>query len=194
MLRAHDWPGNVRELRNAVARMIVFRDAEERPPGAPNGSGSDAILRLPLREARQQVIERFEKTYILAQLKAHGVNVMRAADAGWYLPPVYTDPTYANTSLVVVREKGPSGAFSDVTLDCAGALAGWQPVGCSGVYEFLRFDLVSAGQAQGSCDNGRHAIDSAAPFAVTVWAWVNYSSYAYPAGASVQSINTIVLP
>ena len=81
MLRTHDWPGNVRELRNALARMIVFQDAGQTTLDAPGGEGPDALLRLPLREARQQVIERFEQSYIEAQLKAHGGNVTRAAEA-----------------------------------------------------------------------------------------------------------------
>ncbi len=81
MLRTHDWPGNVRELRNALARMIVFQDAGQTTLDAPGGEGPDALLRLPLREARQQVIERFEQAYIEAQLKAHGGNVTRAAEA-----------------------------------------------------------------------------------------------------------------
>jgi DNA-binding NtrC family response regulator len=81
MLRTHDWPGNVRELRNALARMIVFQDAGQEALDAPGAGGPDALLRLPLREARQQVIERFERTYIEAQLKAHGGNVTRAAEA-----------------------------------------------------------------------------------------------------------------
>jgi transcriptional regulator with PAS, ATPase and Fis domain len=83
MLRAHDWPGNVRELRNALARMVVFRDAGPTAPGGSGngGGGGDAVLRLPLREARQQVVERFEQGYVAAQLDAHGGNVTRAAEA-----------------------------------------------------------------------------------------------------------------
>jgi DNA-binding NtrC family response regulator len=81
MLATHDWPGNVRELRNTLARIVVFRDA----PGAleaPSREGArDLLLRLPLREARQQVVERFEQTYLAAQLRAHSGNVSRAAEA-----------------------------------------------------------------------------------------------------------------
>ncbi len=83
MLHAHGWPGNVRELRNALARMIVFRDVTNAESdattlrGAPEGS----VLMLPLRDARQQVIEQFEQRYVAAQLRAHGGNVTRAAEA-----------------------------------------------------------------------------------------------------------------
>src|SRR5262249_50296506 len=119
----------------------------------------------------------------------------------------FADPTYPETNLVVVRVKGPKG-FSDVKLDCAGALGGGQPVGTSGKYEYTRIDLVRHNFApQGNCDNGRHEIDSLGPFGLTVWGWGSaetgdmlsgfysqYVSYAYPAGAGVQPINTVVVP
>ncbi|HEY6459844.1 MAG TPA: IgGFc-binding protein [Polyangiaceae bacterium] len=119
----------------------------------------------------------------------------------------FTDPTYPETDLVIVRVK-QNGAFDDVTLDCAGALTGWQPVGTSGVYEYTRYDLVTGNfQPTGSCNNGRHEITSPAPFGVTVWGWgsaatgiqgkgfyTQYVSYAYPAGAAVAPINTVVIP
>jgi hypothetical protein len=42
----------------------------------------------------------------------------------------FTDPTYPETSLVVVRRRSPNTkAFVDVTLDCLGPVTGWQPVG-----------------------------------------------------------------
>ena len=118
----------------------------------------------------------------------------------------FTDPTYSETNLVVVRVKGASG-FSDVSLDCAGVLTGWMPVGVSGKYEYTRIDLVRHNFApQGGCDNGRHEIESTSPFGLTVWGWgsaetgdvgigfyTQYVSYAYPAGAGVQPINTVVV-
>ncbi len=124
---------------------------------------------------------------------------------------LFTDPTYPETELVIVREKGTSG-FEDVTLDCVGTLTGWQPVGAAGNYEWVRADLVTGDFAQvGSCNNGRHTMSSNGAFGVTVWGWGSmatggtyrcttcsgfYSqavSYAYPAGASVQPINTVVV-
>jgi hypothetical protein len=119
----------------------------------------------------------------------------------------FADPTYSETNLVVVRTKGKNG-FADVTLDCAGALTGWQPVGAAGAYEYTRVDLVRHNfQPQGGCDNGRREMHSDAPFGLTVWGWgsgetgqmfqgfyTQYVSYAYPAGASVQPINMVVVP
>ena len=76
-----------------------------------------------------------------------------------------------------------TGRFPDVMLDCAGTLAGWQPVGTSGTYEFTRIDLSTGNfQAQNGCDNGVHIVPanlSAAPpgatlaIGVTVWGWGN---------------------
>ena len=108
---------------------------------------------------------------------------------------------------MLVRVKGPSG-FADVTLDCAGVLGGWQPLGAAGKYEYTRFDLVRHNfQPQGSCNNGRHEISSKQPFGLTVWGWgsaetgklfagfyTQYVSYAYPAGAGVAPINTVEVP
>ena len=120
----------------------------------------------------------------------------------------FTDPTYPETDLVFVRVKGPAG-FQDVTLDCAGTLTGWQPIGTSGNYEYTRFDLVTGNfQGTGSCNNGRHEAKSKIPFGITVWGWgsaatgegmgqgfyTQYVSYAYPAGAGVAPINQVVIP
>src|SRR5262249_40394621 len=117
----------------------------------------------------------------------------------------FADPTYPETDLVLVRAQAKDGMFKDVTLDCAGVLAGWQPVDNTGKYQYTRFDLVRGNfQKQGNCDNGRREIHSDAPFGLTVWGWgtkatdpaflSTYVSYAYPAGASVQPINEVVVP
>ena len=115
----------------------------------------------------------------------------------------FTDPTYPETNLVVVRRK-EGGSFSDVTLDCAGALSGWEPLGSSGDLEFTRVDLVRGNfEKQGTCDNGRHEMKSDAPFGLTVWGWGSPAteafhseavSYAYPAGYSVKPVNKVVVP
>jgi hypothetical protein len=105
-----------------------------------------------------------------------------------------TDPTYANTHLVFVRRKAKDGTFKDVTLDCAGVLTGWQPVGSGGSYEVARFDLVTGGAPNGTCTNGVHTASSKEPFGLTVWGWDVAVSYAYPAGMSTLPINTVEVP
>jgi DNA-binding NtrC family response regulator len=81
MLRTHEWPGNVRELRNALSRMIVFREAKDPQAEGVTPDQAATLISLPLRDARQQVIEEFEQRYIAAQLRAHRGNVTRAAEA-----------------------------------------------------------------------------------------------------------------
>ena len=90
----------------------------------------------------------------------------------------FTDPTYSETNLVVIRSK-KDGAFADVTLGCAGVLGGWQPIGAD--QEFTRIDLVTGNFMDvGGCSNGRHEINSTNPFGVTVWgSAVVQSTFAY---------------
>ena len=105
-----------------------------------------------------------------------------------------TDPTYKNTHLVFTRKKGADSAFKDVNLDCLGPVPDWQPLGTSGKYEYARVDLVTDGQPNGACNNGVHTAKSDVPFGLTVWGWDTTVSYGYPAGMSVQPINTVVVP
>jgi transcriptional regulator with PAS, ATPase and Fis domain len=85
LLAAHHWPGNVRELRNTVARLILFPDLVEEslvpPVPRPADTGLAALTRMPLREARELVVEQFEKAYLTARLRERGGNVTRTAEA-----------------------------------------------------------------------------------------------------------------
>jgi hypothetical protein len=146
------------------------------------------------------------------------VNVVPPAQ---YLPryTFFTDPTYPETNLVVVRVRdAQSGVMPDVQLDCAGLLSGWTPVGVTGAYEMTRVDLSTGNfQGVGACNNGVHVISSSsasASFGVTIWGWGNditwptdngaadeenplftrWVSYGYPAGANFKPLNTAVLP
>jgi hypothetical protein len=105
----------------------------------------------------------------------------------------FTDPTYATTNLVVTRAKTASG-FADVTVDCAGVLSGWQPIGGSGQYEMTNVDLVRGGQSVAGCQNGPHVATSDGPFGLVVWGLDGAASYSYPAGGSFRSINSVVIP
>jgi hypothetical protein len=110
----------------------------------------------------------------------------------------FTDPTYPETSLVVIRTKSKmSGEFAPVTLACKGEITGWKAIG---EYEFTRVDLVTGDfQDVGNCTNGPQEMSSTAPFGVSVWGWgttqqTKLVSYAYPAGAGFQPINEIKVP
>jgi hypothetical protein len=119
----------------------------------------------------------------------------------------FTDPTYPETNLVVVRSR-TNGKLEDVVLDCAGPLGGWKAIDKGGQYQYTRVDLVRDNfQPQGACDNGRHEIRSKGYFGLTVWGWGSAktgmpptgfdsqaASYAYPGGQSVHPVNTVVIP
>ena len=87
MLQTHNWPGNVRQLRNIVERLLILAsdDATEALSadllptdlsGNPGGRrGSDLVISLPLREAR----EIFERDYLIAQINRFGGNISRTA-------------------------------------------------------------------------------------------------------------------
>jgi hypothetical protein len=109
----------------------------------------------------------------------------------------FTDPTYPETNLVVVRALDKAtGLFPDVNLDCAGTLAGWAPVGSTGSYQFTRIDLSSGDfQGQNGCNNGVHTITgsfsgeagtstSTPLFGVTIWGWGNTVTDPLPDDAS----------
>ena len=128
---------------------------------------------------------------MLGKGDAEFVNVI---PAGQYLSSYsfYADPTYGDTSLVIVRAKS-GGKFEDVWLDCAGNLTDFQPVGTRGEYEFVRVDLARGGgpgQTFGdtTCENGLHRMRSDGPFTATLWGWSYYASYAYPGGMAQRRL------
>lgn len=122
----------------------------------------------------------------------------------------FTDPTYPETNLVVIRQKS-EGQFAPVSLDCAGTLSGWEPIGTQGRYEYTRIDLVRhVWEPQGNCDNGWHDMQSGTPFGLYVWGWgsnetigfpqaslhdiSSFVSYGYPAGENLALINEVIIP
>lgn len=107
----------------------------------------------------------------------------------------FTDPTYPTTNLVFVRKK--SAAAKDVMVTCQGnpapwAVTGWTAAG--GGYEIAYADLMRLGSGVHGCANGPQSASSGTPFGIVVWGLDNYSSYAYPAGGNVATINTVVVP
>jgi two-component system nitrogen regulation response regulator NtrX len=89
-LQAHTWPGNIRQLRNNVERLMILAaddpegvitaemlpaDVSSSAPAVTQGAGSEVIISLPLREAR----ELFEREYLIAQINRFGGNISRTA-------------------------------------------------------------------------------------------------------------------
>jgi len=81
-LSGYGWPGNVRELRNVLLRAVALGTSPEPqgPAGAPAGGDAGAAeLPLNYREARETMLERFEKAYLVHLLAEHEGNVTQAA-------------------------------------------------------------------------------------------------------------------
>ncbi len=102
----------------------------------------------------------------------------------------FTDPTYTDTHLALVRVKGAKG-FEDVEVGCAGKVTGWKSVGTGGTYEYATLALTSSGSGVGSCANGPQSAKSKAPFGVVVWGFSQAASYGYPAGGNAAGINQV---
>ena len=69
-LEAHVWPGNVRELRNAVERAALL------------GRPLDAVETLSsYGEAKERVVQDWERRWLQHLLSAHGYNLSQAARA-----------------------------------------------------------------------------------------------------------------
>jgi DNA-binding NtrC family response regulator len=93
MLTRHDWPGNVRELRAVVERLCAFPDLGAHAvglalvkPAATDALTSRALpeqmkhlLELPYHEAKERVLESFERSYLAEQLRLEEGVVSRAA-------------------------------------------------------------------------------------------------------------------
>lgn len=107
----------------------------------------------------------------------------------------FTDYTYPETRLTVVRRKTPSG-FAPVVLECAGELDGFQPLGTSGEYEYAWVALTkgNVGQTFGvkQCGYGRQEAHSDGPFSVTVWGIGTAASYGYVGGTGLRPISNVV--
>ncbi|MEZ4233537.1 MAG: sigma 54-interacting transcriptional regulator [Polyangiaceae bacterium] len=81
-LQKQRWEGNVRELRNYLEQLAVLQvpPPMREAPNADEALGEfDDLLRRPWREAKQELVERFERQYLEAALQASDGNVAQAA-------------------------------------------------------------------------------------------------------------------
>ena len=91
LLARHPWPGNVRELSNVVERACSFAEGDTIARShldfifAEMGEGEEHTERMrvnadiPFKEAKQQIVEVFEKEYLEDLLKRHHYNLSKAA-------------------------------------------------------------------------------------------------------------------
>lgn len=90
-LQRYQWPGNVRELQNIVERASSIADAgaiskeqidfvfQELEKEDDRTEKLQVVKDVPFKEAKQKVVEVFERDYLLDLLKRNGYNLSKAA-------------------------------------------------------------------------------------------------------------------
>jgi DNA-binding NtrC family response regulator len=83
-LRAHDFPGNVRELVRHLEHSFASTGRASSPPpppssGAPAPALGPDLSSRPFKEAKERLVDAFEREYVAGLLERHGGNVSRAA-------------------------------------------------------------------------------------------------------------------
>jgi IgGFc binding protein len=207
-------PNEMMPYRIVAARDGTRLDYDPRiPPGAPTEMNAGDVVTFPagVNDAftvRTQDAEH--PIYVAAYMTGYQGGYYGSGDsagqgdpefvnvvpAGQWLSSYsfYADPTYKETSLVIIRGKH-LGRFEDVWLECAGDLAEWKTVGTRGDYEYVRVDLSrerGPGQSFGDkvCRSGLQRMKSAGPFTATLWGWGFAASYAYPGGMAHRKLVT----
>lgn len=211
-----DEPGVWRILGAKSGTTLSYDPAP--PPGAPTtiDQGEQVIFESPgpFVVRSQDAAHPFHLSLIMKTFSAlctgSGADCMKDvrgnAELAAVLPPneyahrfaFLTDPGYPQTHLVVVRRKDDTG-FHDVTLDCAGKLGEWNPIGNEGIYQYT-YAALSNGRAfspvaypNGSCTLGPHTLSSDGPTAVTLWGWGQSESDGESAGLNSYAITVFGL-
>jgi DNA-binding NtrC family response regulator len=79
-LRGQALPGNVRELRRTIEETLLRAHAQ-RPSGTPVPALDESeLVRMPFKEAKEKLLDAFERRYVEELLDRAGGNVSRAAD------------------------------------------------------------------------------------------------------------------
>ena len=86
LLQAYAWPGNVRELRNVVERLLLLATDNQVDAGIVRAALPDLAEASPLESSSLSSplagrVETFERSVILAELKAQQYHITRTAEA-----------------------------------------------------------------------------------------------------------------
>jgi DNA-binding NtrC family response regulator len=83
----HPWRGNVRELRSAVEQALLLAPGGEITPADLFGTAAPAVPPSPppgmpasFREAKERVVETFERDFLREALRRHGGNITHTAE------------------------------------------------------------------------------------------------------------------
>jgi transcriptional regulator with PAS, ATPase and Fis domain len=87
VLMQYTWPGNIRELMNVISHVLTFSDGEiidlQHLPARVQGQHQEQPLpfneHLSFKDAKEQLLENFEREYISQVLKRCDGNISRAA-------------------------------------------------------------------------------------------------------------------
>ncbi len=94
IMSRYDWPGNIRELRNVVERASTFSENDEvqvddlpsdmqarlgRPNQAQGANFQPVEQGTGLKEAKEVMVARFEREYLISLLERHNMNISRVA-------------------------------------------------------------------------------------------------------------------
>lgn len=79
-LRAQPLSGNVRELRRLIEESLLRVVKRPNSPPWQERTLADDVARLPFKEAKERLLDAFEKSYVAQLLERAGGNVSRAAD------------------------------------------------------------------------------------------------------------------
>ena len=100
LFQSYHWPGNVRELNNVLERAVPFTDTSivsldalpealrtaQASPRMEAVSSSELAVKasvadMPFKDAKERLIEAFERQYLVDLIERNGGNVSRAARA-----------------------------------------------------------------------------------------------------------------
>jgi DNA-binding NtrC family response regulator len=88
----YSWPGNVRELRSAVEQALLlapgteitagdlFQSNRTAPSPAAAPAAGAAAMPTSFREAKDQMVESFEREFLVQALRRHSGNITKAAE------------------------------------------------------------------------------------------------------------------
>lgn len=91
VLQRYSWPGNVRELANVIERAVSFVEGDtisrshldfifaELQHGEEMTERMHVDSSIPFKDAKQHIVEEFEKKYLIELLEQHGHNLSKAS-------------------------------------------------------------------------------------------------------------------